>query len=66
MRALDEIHPGIPTVLGAEAGHTDPQVIVPIGLRALTLIRAAVLSTSCNAHICCGFRGSSQRFVECL
>ena len=31
MRALDEYHPGIPAVFGVEAGHTDPQVIIPIG-----------------------------------
>jgi muramoyltetrapeptide carboxypeptidase LdcA involved in peptidoglycan recycling len=31
LRALDEYNPGVPTVLGIEAGHTDPQVIVPIG-----------------------------------
>ena len=31
LRALDEYQPGVPTVLGIEAGHTDPQVIVPIG-----------------------------------
>jgi muramoyltetrapeptide carboxypeptidase LdcA involved in peptidoglycan recycling len=31
IRALDEYNRGVPVVLGIEAGHTDPQVIVPIG-----------------------------------
>ena len=35
LRALDEYNPGVPAVLGIEAGHTDPQVIVPIGGRAI-------------------------------
>jgi muramoyltetrapeptide carboxypeptidase LdcA involved in peptidoglycan recycling len=28
---LDYYHPGLPTVIGPDIGHTDPQVIMPIG-----------------------------------
>lgn len=32
-RALDEYHPGVPTVFGLDIGHTDPQLVVPHGGR---------------------------------
>ena len=31
VRALDEYHPGVPVVMGLDAGHTDPMVVMPIG-----------------------------------
>jgi muramoyltetrapeptide carboxypeptidase LdcA involved in peptidoglycan recycling len=31
LRALDTYNPGVPAVFGVEAGHTDPQVILPYG-----------------------------------
>jgi len=31
IRALDEYNPGVPTVFGLDFGHTDPQVILPMG-----------------------------------
>ena len=31
VRAVDEYHPGLPVVVGIDAGHTDPQLILPLG-----------------------------------
>lgn len=31
LRIVEQYHPGLPTVLGIDAGHTDPQTILPIG-----------------------------------
>lgn len=31
LRVTDRYHPGLPIVIGIDAGHTDPQLILPIG-----------------------------------
>jgi muramoyltetrapeptide carboxypeptidase LdcA involved in peptidoglycan recycling len=33
LRALDEYHPGVPTVFGVDIGHTDPNLVLPYGGR---------------------------------